>query len=82
MIKKEEDLEPDVGQFDFYIFAFKELNSTRNDARNPIPMGALLDYHRLYPEVGELEEFMYFIRLMDDTLIKLESNKKESGDKK
>ena len=44
----------------------------------PIPFTAIMEYARLY-EVEDTEEFLYLIRLMDDTLLDLESKKSKGS---
>lgn len=65
-----------VGPFVFYIEAFKELCSCRTSAMSlgPIPFTAIVEYSKLY-DVGDFEEFHYFIRVMDNTILKLESER-------
>lgn len=46
----------------------------------PIPFTAIVEYSRIY-EVGDFDEFLYIIRLLDNTYMELESKKasKSSG---
>lgn len=82
-LKKEEDLEPNLLGFEFYIKAFRELHTCRNQGLgiSPIPFTAIRIYWECFG-VEEFEEFLDLIRLMDDTLIKLESNKLKDSDSK
>lgn len=75
-IKKEEDFEPNLLGFEFYIKAFRELNTCRQQGLGiaPIPFLAIDVYWNRFG-VEDFEDFLYFIRLMDDTYLKLESNK-------
>ena len=78
---KEEDLEPDTYGLEFYISAFKELNSCRNGSLDlsPIPFDAIYLYWTVFP-TSDFEEFLFLIRLMDDTYRKLESNKAKASE--
>lgn len=73
---KPEDEEPEVGPFEFYLAAFRELGSCRNIGMSmgPIPFTAIVEYSKIF-DVGDFEDFHYLIRLMDDTLLDLESKK-------
>lgn len=79
---KPEDQEPEIYGLDFYFDAFAELATCRPGGMDvqPIPFTAIIEYARIY-EVGDFEEFKEIIRMMDDTLLKLqkESEKKQSG---
>ena len=76
LITKEEDLEPDVSLFSGYIYAFRELGSCRVNGMGvgPIPFTSIMEYARLY-NVEDAEEFLYLMRVMDDTLLDLERDK-------
>lgn len=76
------DVEPQVGPYDFYLSAFKELGSCRNNSMSvgPIPFTAIVEYHKIYGYgVDDLEDFHWIIRNMDDTYLALEA---ESVNKK
>lgn len=69
---------PEISPFVWYLDAFRELSSCRQIgmAQGPIPFTAIVEYSRIY-KVEDLEEFLYFIRLMDDQYLKLQSKKLE-----
>jgi hypothetical protein len=73
-----EDIAPDIGPFSFYLQAFQELSTCRTSGfgLSPIPFTAIVDYSKIY-EVEDFNEFLYFIRLMDNKFLDLE-NKKQS----
>lgn len=73
---KPEDREPDIGPFDFYFEAFKELSSCRVSgmALGPIPFTAIVEYSKLYA-IEDIDEFRYVIRRMDDFLLDHENKK-------
>lgn len=78
---KPEDEEPNTHGIEFYIAAFRELGTCRDTSTtSPIPFTSILEYWKVYKS-GDFDEFLYFIRLMDDKLIKLESNKPKSEKK-
>jgi hypothetical protein len=80
---KPEDLEPNIAGFEYYLEAFKELNSTRPIGMGvgAIPFTAILEYFKIYP-CDEFEEFNYIIRRMDEAFLKQQSDKSNSGGKK
>lgn len=70
-ITKPEDIEPDNTEaYQFYIDAFTELSSCRSIgmALGPIPFTAIMEYSRIF-EVEDAEEFLYFIRRMDNIYV-------------
>ncbi len=73
---------PDIGPFEFYIDAFRELSTTRPSSFGvgPIPFTAIVEYARIY-EVEDFDDFIYFIRLMDNEILRLENerNKKQAN---
>ena len=73
---KEEDLEPDVGPFGFYVSAFWELSSCRINGMGagPIPFTAIVDYSKIF-DVGDFEDFLYLMRSMDRKFLDLESDR-------
>lgn len=77
---KEEDLEPDVTPFLFYIDAFDELSSCRNNgmALGPIPFTAIVEYSKIF-EVGDFHEFHYLIRAMDAEFLEQAERKQKSN---
>jgi hypothetical protein len=72
----ENDKEPNVGYFNWYLEAFKELSSCRSIGMilGPIPFTAIVEYSRIY-EVEDFDEFLYVIRRLDDKFMELESKK-------
>lgn len=73
---KDEDLEPDIGPFSYYLEAFSELSSCRLSgmAIGPIPMTAIVEYCRVF-EVEDFYEFHWVIRKMDNALLSIEARK-------
>lgn len=74
---KEENLEPDTTGLEFYISAFRELNTCRSQSINPIPFDSIYKYWEIYKQVGPFDEFLFFIRLMDNTYTNLEAKRIE-----
>ena len=60
----------------FYVEAFIELGSCRLNGMSlgAIPFTSIVEYHRIF-DVGDLEDFLYLIRKMDDVLLSLESKR-------
>jgi hypothetical protein len=79
-----EDMEPPLDPFGFYFDAFQELSSCRQSGfgPGPIPFTAALEYSTLY-EIEDRDDFLYLIRVMDNTYLSLEAekSKKKSGAK-
>lgn len=75
-----EDHEPEIEPFKFYLDSFRELGTCRLNtmAVGPIPFTAIVEYSKLY-DVGDFDEFLYYIRVMDNTLLGLSSNKSATG---
>lgn len=46
----------------------------------PIPFTAIVEYSRIY-ETGDLDEFVYLIRMMDDAFLRWHLNKSKSVNK-
>lgn len=44
----------------------------------PIPFTAIVEYSRIY-ETGDLDEFVYLIRMMDDAFLRWHLNKSKSA---
>jgi hypothetical protein len=64
-----EDFEPTNLGIDYYLEAFSNLATCRNNSgmggASPIPFTAILDYAKLIGE-SDISEFCYLIRQMDD----------------
>ncbi len=77
---KPEDHRPPIDGFEFYIDAFRELSTTRPSGleMGAIPFTAIAEYFNIYG-LSDFDEFVYLIRLMDNTLMRLseEANKAE-----
>ena len=73
---KPDELEPDIGPFEFYFDAFKELGSCRVSGMvtGPIPFTAIIEYSRIYL-LTDFEEFRTIIRRMDDFFLTNEGEK-------
>jgi hypothetical protein len=73
------DIIPDVDAFVFYVEAFCELGTCRNSGMDlsPIPFLAIVEYAKLY-DVGDVEDFLYIIRCMDNAYLKANSRKREN----
>lgn len=71
-----DDLEPEIDGLQWFIDAFRELNTDR-DATTlmPIPFTAIADYCRLF-NIEDIDEFFYFIRCMDASYLKAHDTKK------
>lgn len=75
-----EDEEPYIGPFGYYIECFKELNSCRSTlSLAPIPFTAIVEYARVY-NIEDLDEFLYYIRRLDNLLLEKESKKNDRKD--
>lgn len=79
---KEADQEPPIDGFEYYVDAFRELNTSRPVGLDlaAIPFTAIVDYFKIYG-IGDFDEFLYVIRRMDDVFIELNSasQKAEGG---
>lgn len=64
---RDEDLEPEVEFFYYYIECFFELGTCRS-GDGPIPFTAIYEYSKIYNEY-EFDEFLYIIRLLDDVYL-------------
>jgi hypothetical protein len=62
--------------FEFYIEAFRELSTCRNNSMSlgPIPFTAILEYSRMI-EVEDFETFLFCIRKMDETFLRIEGER-------
>lgn len=62
--------------FQYYLDAFSELSSCRNSGMGigPIPFTAILEYFKLFG-VEDFEEFLYYIRKMDNAYVILANDK-------
>lgn len=80
---KGEDLEPEIGPMSFFIDAFREISSCRQFGFGvgPLPFTAIVEYSRLY-DVGDLDEFLYFMRRLDDSYLGLVKQDQERKAKK
>lgn len=69
---KPEDQEPCVDGLDFYLDAFRDLNSCRPSGLDlsPIPFTAVVEYFRIYAIDDDFDEFAYLIRHMDNAYMK------------
>ncbi len=77
-----EDLEPDIGPFEYYMDCFRELSTCRNNGMSlgPIPVTAILDYFKAI-DGEDFENFIYIMRLLDDTLLKHMAEKSKAKGK-
>ena len=77
---KESDYPPDLGPFDYYLEAFRELSTCRPSSMGiaAIPFTSIHDYYILFG-VGDFAEFLYIIRLMDKFF--MDTAKKSQGAK-
>ena len=82
LITKPEDIEPNISGLEFYTLAFTELSTSRPVGMGvgAIPFTAIVEYFRVYP-VGDLDEFIEIIRLMDNEYLRLEYEKSKSKQK-
>jgi hypothetical protein len=67
---KEEDREPEISAFSYYIDCFWELSTTRNNGMGvgPIPFTAIAEFAKIYNE--DIEEFVYLMRRLDAVFLK------------
>jgi hypothetical protein len=72
--------EPEIGPFALYVDAFEELSSCRNSgmALGPIPFTAIVEYSKIF-DVGDFEDFLFFMRVMDNKVLKLSYDKSKSS---
>lgn len=77
---RSEDKEPVIEPFTFFIEAFLELDTCRGVGFDisPIPFTSIVEYAKIY-EVEDTEEFVYLIRSMDNTYIRLNKSKRKSS---
>jgi hypothetical protein len=67
-----------IEYFDFYLDAYRELATCKSGMGNgPIPLTAIIEYSKIV-DVGDLDDFIYLMRQMDEKVIQLES-KKQNG---
>lgn len=83
---KEGDLEPCLDGLEYYLIAFRELDTSRPSGLDiaRIPFTAIADYFTIYPS-GEFEEFHYVVRRMDEKWCELamdEQKRKANAAKK
>lgn len=73
---REEDIEPDLGPFSFYLDAFGVLGTCRQIGMGagPIPFTAILEYSNLY-DVGDFESFFTVIKMMDEKFLQIQAEK-------
>lgn len=79
---KPEDMEVDVTGFEFYLDAFRELQTARPVGLgiSPIPFTAIAEYFKLYELEEDFDDFRYIIRKMDNAYIEASDNaSKESN---
>jgi hypothetical protein len=69
---------PEIGAFNFYIEAFRELSTCRSSGfgLGPIPFTAIVEYSKIY-DIEDFDDFLYFIRLMDSKILELERKKQD-----
>lgn len=75
---KPDEHEPEINGLGFYFDAFRELSTSRQIGMEvgSIPFTAIVEYSKIY-ELGDLDEFLYIIRRMDETF--LEMSRSASG---
>jgi hypothetical protein len=83
-ITKKENIEPDIGPFVYYFECFRELATSRNNGMEagPIPWDKIVEYYRVFidPKTTfrgdqDFEDFYYYIRIIDDTTLRLHNKK-------
>ena len=76
---KDEDQEPQVGYYVYYLEAFWELSTCRSYGvgEGPIPFSAIKDYFEVFPDEN-FYDFLRIIRTMDDTYL---AEKRAKGDR-
>lgn len=66
---------PDIDNYYFYIWAYHELETCRSSVSlGPIPFTAIAEFAKIY-EVEDFEDFLYLIRVMDNTFLMLQGKK-------
>lgn len=74
-------MEPEIGGFEFYFDAFRELSTCRPGGLDiqAIPFTAIVEYSRIY-ETGDFDDFVHIMRTMDNIYLDLnEEEKKKKG---
>ena len=69
---------PDMVMLGFWIDAWRELYSCRQigSGLGPIPFTAIVEYAKVY-EIEDFEEFLFMIRIMDNTYLNLREKKND-----
>lgn len=77
---REEDLEPEIGPFEFYVEAFAELSTCRTSGMEsgPIPFTAIIQYANVY-NIDDPEDFRWIIRKIDNFALSSTKEKKKDG---
>jgi len=66
---KEEDKEPFLGPFSWYLECFSDLSTCRSTmSLSPIPFTAIIEYVKLY-DIEDTEDFISIVRLLDSVYI-------------
>lgn len=73
-----QNIKPEIEPFIFYVDAFAELNTCRPLGEGPIPFTSIAEYFKIYGEGEDFDEFIYIIRSMDSTFLKVNSKKRTS----
>lgn len=76
---KPEDIEPCIDGFEFYLDAYRELSTSRPSGLDiqAIPFTAIVEYFTIY-KLDDLDDFVYIIRLMDNTFLELNDTTKKT----
>lgn len=74
-------MEPDVGVFMVYLDMFFELDTCRVASYNsPIPFTAIYNFANI-KEIENFDEFLYIIRLLDNTVIQHREKQNDNANK-
>lgn len=79
---KPDEIEPEVGEFQFYFDAFRELGTCRPGGLDlqAIPFTAIIEYSKIF-EIDD-DDFYFVIRMLDDLFLELNSQKDKPSTKK
>jgi len=72
-----QDLQPNIEPFIFYRDAFLELCTCKHSNEAPIPFTSIIEYFKIYGEEEDFDDFLYVIRVMDNSMLDELSKKRE-----
>jgi hypothetical protein len=78
-VKPDDHAPEGIDYFSFYLDAYNELSTCKTGMGNgPIPLTAIIEYSKIV-DVGNLEDFIYLMRQMDEEVIKVNNRKNGSN---